>query len=47
MGHHHGILFRSCRDRQDYCGGPNNFASLDLLNRPVELARLIKETCHV
>src|SRR6266851_1524123 len=33
MGHHCGILFRTCRDRRDYYGGPNNFASLDLLNR--------------
>jgi len=46
-GHDSGILFRSCRGRKDYCGGPNNFASLDLLNRPEELARRIKEVCHV
>jgi hypothetical protein len=37
-----GILFRSCRDRRDYVGGVNNFASLDLLHRPDELARRIK-----
>jgi hypothetical protein len=36
-----GILFRSCDGRRDYIGGCNNFASLDLLHRPVELAALI------
>src|SRR5262249_6523585 len=42
MGYDSGILFRSCRDRRDYVGGMNNFASLDLLRRPGELARRIK-----
>jgi hypothetical protein len=42
MGYDSGILFRTCRDRRDYCGGVNNFASLDLLHRPGELARRIK-----
>ena len=42
MGYDSGILFRSCRDRRDYVGGVNNFASLDLLHRPDELARRIK-----
>ena len=37
-----GVLFRSCRDRRDYVGGVNNFAALDLLHRPDELARRIK-----
>ena len=37
-----GILFRSCENRRDYVGGVNNFASLDLLHRPDELARRIK-----
>jgi hypothetical protein len=37
-----GILFRSCAGRRDYVGGVNNFASLDLLHRPDELARRIK-----
>ena len=37
-----GILFRSCEGRRDYHGGMNNFASLDLLHRPDELARRIK-----
>src|SRR6202040_1639503 len=40
-GHDSGVLFRTCRGRQDYHGGPNNFASLDCLNRPKELARRI------
>ncbi len=42
MGPDAGILFRSCRDRRDYVGGVNNFASLDLLHRPAELARRIR-----
>jgi hypothetical protein len=46
-GHDTGVLFRTCQGRKDYCGGPNNFASLDLLNRPEELARRVKEACHV
>jgi len=37
-----GILFRSCEGRRDYTSGRNNFASLDLLHRPAELARLIR-----
>ena len=37
-----GILFRSCEGRRDYTGGRNNFASLDLLHEPDELARLIR-----
>ncbi len=37
-----GILFRSCEGRRDYVGGVNNFASLDLLHRPDELAGRIK-----
>jgi hypothetical protein len=46
-GHDTGILFRTCDGREDYVGGANNFASLDLLHRPRELARLIKEKCGV
>ncbi len=45
-GHDTGILFRTCQGRKDYHGGPNNFASLDLLNRPEDLARRIKEACR-
>jgi hypothetical protein len=37
-----GILFRSCEGRRDYVGGVNNFATLDLLHRPDDLARRIK-----
>jgi hypothetical protein len=47
MGNGSGILFRACKGRKDYVGGPNNFASLDLLNRSEELARRIRERCHV
>jgi hypothetical protein len=46
-GHDSGILYRTCEGREDYVGGANNFASLDLLHRPRELARLIKEKCGV
>jgi hypothetical protein len=46
-GHDSGILFRSCRGRKDYYGGSNNFASLDLMNQPEDLARRIKEACRV
>jgi hypothetical protein len=42
MGPDAGILFRRCEGRRDYVGGVNNFASLDLLHRPDELARRIK-----
>jgi hypothetical protein len=42
-----GVLLRTCKGRKDYVGGPNNFASLDLLNRPEDLARRIREACHV
>jgi hypothetical protein len=47
MGFDSGILFRICQGRRDYTGGINNFASLDLLHRPEELARLIWRACHV
>ena len=45
MGYHSGVLFRTCKGRKDYSGGPNNFASHDLLNRPDELAYWIREVC--
>jgi hypothetical protein len=47
MGNDSGVLFRTCQGRKDYTGGPNNFGSLDLLNSPDELARRIREACHV
>ena len=46
-GNDTGVMFRACEGRKDYHGGPNNFASLDLLNRPHELARCIRGACHV
>jgi hypothetical protein len=42
-----GVMFRTCEGRKDYYGGPNNFASLDLLNLPQDLALRIREVCHV
>jgi hypothetical protein len=47
MGNANGILFRTCKGRKDYVGGPNNFAALDRLNTPEELAQRIWERCHV
>jgi hypothetical protein len=46
-GHDTGILYRACEGRTDYTGGRNNFASLDLLHRPDELALLIRKACPV
>ena len=46
-GHDTGVLFRTCQGRKDCHGGPNNFASLELLNRPEDLACRIKEVCRV
>ena len=46
-GHDTGLMFRTCRGRKDYYGGANNFASLDLLNRPEDLARRIEEVCRI
>jgi hypothetical protein len=45
-GHDSGVLFRVCEGRKDYTGGRNNFASLELLNDPGQLARLIRKACH-
>jgi hypothetical protein len=42
-----GVLIRTCQGRRDYVGGPNNFASLDLLHRPDQLALKIRQVCHV
>jgi len=41
-GQDSGVLFRTCEGRKDYTGGRNNFASLDLLNDPSQLARIIR-----
>jgi hypothetical protein len=41
-GHDSGVMFRTCEGRKDYTGGRNNFASLDLLNDPGQLARIIR-----
>lgn len=45
-GHDSGLLFRVCEGRKDYTGGRNNFASLDLLNDPGQLARTIRAACR-
>jgi hypothetical protein len=41
-----GILIRTCKGRKDYVGGPNNFASLDLLHEPEKLARMVQTVMH-
>ena len=41
-----GVMFRTCKGRKDYVGGPNNFASLDLLHEPQELAFRIRNACR-
>jgi hypothetical protein len=41
-----GILIRTCNGRKDYVGGPNNFASLDLLHEPARLARMVMKVLH-
>ncbi len=41
-----GILIRTCNGRKDYVGGPNNFASLELLHEPMKLARIVKQVTH-
>jgi hypothetical protein len=41
-GTHMGLLIRSCKGRKDYTGGPNGFASLDLLNDVPALADTIR-----
>ena len=46
-GHDTGLMFRTCQGHKDYHGGPNHFASIDLLNRPDDLARRIREACRV
>ena len=42
-GNDSGVMYRTCEGRKDYNGGPNHFASLDLLIRPDDLARRIQE----
>ncbi len=41
-----GILIGACNGRKDYVGGPNNFASLDLLHEPMTLAHMVKQVTH-
>ena len=44
LGSNAGIMYRSCEGRHDYTGGNNHFASVDLLNDPEELARVIRQS---
>jgi hypothetical protein len=36
------VLFRTCNGRKDYCGGQNNFASVEKLESPAFLEQLKK-----
>ncbi len=47
MGHDTGILFRNCEGRGDYVGGPNHYASLNLLHAPDHLATHIQKVFRV
>jgi hypothetical protein len=38
-----GVLIRTCRDRRDYTGGPNNFASLSMLDDIPALADRVRQ----
>jgi hypothetical protein len=37
-----GLLVRSCKGRKDYTGGPNQWVPFTLLERPQELAAMLK-----
>lgn len=39
---HHAILVRTCKDRLDYTGGPNNLLPMQLLLDPPSLAREVR-----
>lgn len=43
MGGDMGILIRNCRGRRDYTGGPNNFASLYMLDDVPALAARVRQ----
>jgi hypothetical protein len=45
-GYDSGVMYRTCQGRKEYTGGRNNFASLDLLNDPGQLARTIRTACR-
>ncbi len=42
MGGGMGVLIRACAGRRDYTGGPNNFASLDILDDVPALAARVR-----
>ena len=41
------MLFRRCRNRRDYCGDPNHFATIDELTNPTRLAARICRELHL
>jgi hypothetical protein len=43
MGPGNEILFRSCKGRDDYCGGSNHFAPAGMLDIPEVFARDIRQ----
>lgn len=38
----HGILIRACRSRKDFCGGPNHFVALTMLDDTPALAAAVR-----
>lgn len=46
-GNDTGVMFRSCQGRNGFDRSAKNFAPLDLLNRPSDLARRIRGRCRV
>ena len=43
MGIGSEVLFRSCKGRKDYSGGPNNFAPAAVLDDPRAFAKYLRE----
>lgn len=46
-GHDSGVMFRNCQGGSGFDRSAKYFAPLDLLNRPEDLARRIREWCRV
>ena len=47
LGGDMGVLIRSCAGRRDYRGGPNNFASLGILDDVTALAGRVRAVMNV
>ena len=42
FGSDHYVLYRTCKGRKDYTGGPNNWASLDIFTDVERLQRIVE-----